>query len=454
MKALFRGFRHIIFLAILFFGLVLLVSSQSAKGGTSLDEAMLLTVEGAISPGSADYLVRGISAANKNNNHVVIIQMDTPGGLDTSMRDIVKSINASNVPVVTYVYPSGSRAASAGTFILYASHVAAMAPATNLGAASPVSIGSPSASPQKDETEKANDKSTMERKVSNDSIAYIRSLAELRGRNADWAEEAVKNAASLSAQEALKRQVIDHVASDLTDLMAKIDGKNVKLNGVEVTLKTKGIAISKRDADWRTQFLSVITNPSFAYMMMLVGIYGLILEFMYPGIILPGVLGAICLLLSMYAFAMLPINYVGLALIAMGIAFMVSEGFVMSYGVLGAGGVIAFIIGSVMLIDTKLPGFSIALWLIISVAIVTGFFVALLVNLAVRSRFRPIVSGNESMIDATGSVVSISDDRIMVRVRGEIWQASAESGLVVGDKVTVFAVNGLVLTVAPSKTKE
>lgn len=453
MRALFRGFRYLIFLFIMFFGFMMLLSSHSVNGNTvNNNQAMLLTIKGAISPGSADYLVRGISAANKNNNQVVVIQMDTPGGLDTSMRDIVQSINASKVPVVTYVYPSGARAASAGTFILYASHVAAMAPATNLGAASPVSIGSPSIGEASGDKKDATDsKSTMERKVFNDSIAYIRSLAEMRGRNADWAEQAVRKASSLSAQEALKRKVIDYVATDLNELMTKIDGNQVKVNGVAVTLKTQGIVITKRDADWRTQFLSVITNPSFAYIMMLVGIYGLILEFTNPGIILPGVLGAICLLLSMYAFALLPINYVGLALIALGIAFMIAEAFVTSFGVLGAGGVLAFIIGSVMLVDTKFPGFSIALWLIISVAIVTGFFVVLLVNMALRSRYRPVLSGSESMIKATGTVTSISSDRLMVRVRGELWQASTDSDLAVGDKITVLAVNGLVLTVAPSK---
>jgi len=286
------------------------------------------------------------------------------------------------VPVATFVAPSGARAASAGTYILYASHIAAMAPATNLGAATPVSIGLPS-TPSKDKKEKpALDKkgdpipkTTMERKSINDAVAYIRSLAEIHGRNADWAEDAVRKSASLSAKDAVKKNVVDLIANDIPDLLIKINGRVVKVDGKNITLNTKNIIVQKKDPDWRSRFLSVITDPSFAYMLMLLGVYGLFLEFSNPGMILPGVIGVIALLIAMYAFALLPINYVGLALIFMGIAFMVAEAFIASYGVLGVGGVIAFIIGSVMLIDTELPGFNIALWLIVSVGVVTGLFV-------------------------------------------------------------------------------
>jgi membrane-bound serine protease (ClpP class) len=288
-------------------------------------------VEGAIGPASADFVRRALTRAEKEKAQLVILQMDTPGGLDTSMREMIKQILASPVPVATFVGPSGARAASAGTFILYASHHAAMAPGTNLGPPRPVSIGG---SPQKDEKKEAD---TMTKKVTNDAVAYIRSLAQLRHRNADWGEKAVREAVSLSAEEALKLKVIEHIATDVPDLVKKLGKGNAQIVYVEV--------------DWRTRILGVITNPSVAYILILLGIYALIFEFTNPGLVLPGVVGAICVLLAMYAFHLLPVNYAGLLLIVLGIAFMVAEAFLPAFGSLGIGGLIALVLGSIILID-------------------------------------------------------------------------------------------------------
>src|SRR5690606_22207264 len=299
---------------------------------------------------------------------IFIVQLDTPGGLDTAMRDMIKATLASPVPVVIYVAPSGARAASAGTYLLYASHVAAMAPATNLGAATPVQIGSPPPPSSKPEQkEEKDDKeeppvagTAAERKAINDSIAYIRGLAELRGRNAEWAESAVRTAASLSASAALEQNVIDIVAEDLDDLLRQLDGRRVRVSTGEVQLATRSLEVERIEIDWRTQLLSVITNPNVAYLLMLIGVYGLLLEGYNPGAILPGVVGGICLLLALYAFQVLSVNYAGLALMVLGIALIIAEAFSPSFGALGLGGIIAFVIGSIILMDTEVPGFQIA----------------------------------------------------------------------------------------------
>lgn len=418
--------------------------------------ADLLTVKGAIGPAVADYLVRGIEHAEKNKTDLVVIKMDTPGGLSTSMREIIQVIINSNVPVATFVAPKGARAASAGTYILYASHVAAMAPGTNLGAATPVSIGMPGSGDKQDGNKPTTDKkgnpipkTAMERKMRNDAVAYIQGLAEIHGRNAKWAEEAVRKASSLSSTEAVKNNVVDFIAKDVPDLMSKINGEVVNLDGKKVTLNTDNIVVRNKAPDWRSRFLAVITNPSFAYILMLLGVYGLILEFTNPGLFLPGVIGTISLLLAMYAFALLPINYVGLALMFVGLGFMISEAFIPSFGVLGIGGVIAFIIGSVMLIDHQLPSFQIALWLIVSVAMTTGLTMFLLLSMAIRSRNRPVVSGSEALIGSVGKVISIEDNIINVRVSGELWQAKCDQSVIIGQIVTVVALDGLILQVLP-----
>src|SRR5690606_32585173 len=340
---------------------------------------------------TADYIVRGIESAEEEGAALVVVELDTPGGLDSSMRSIIQAILGSSVPVAVYVWPQGARAASAGTYILYAAHIAAMAPATNLGAATPVPIGgtapapggeSPSAPGSEpapdaeddpadaddDDSPRAPAGSASERKAINDAVAYIRSLAERRGRNADWAERAVREAESLSASRALELDVIDYVARDLDDLFAQIDGLRIDMPSGEITLDTSGLVVERIEADWRTRFLSVISNPTIAYILLLIGIYGLVLEGYSPGAILPGVVGAISLLLALFALQVLPVNFAGLALILLGIILIVAEFFMPSFGALGIGGVTAFVIGSIILMDTDVPGFGISIALITSIA--------------------------------------------------------------------------------------
>jgi membrane-bound serine protease (ClpP class) len=402
---------------------------------------LVVPLEGAIGPASADFVRRALVRAAKEKAQLVVLQIDTPGGLDTSMREMIKHILASPVPVAAYVSPSGARAASAGTFILYASHFAAMAPGTNLGAASPVAIGG---SPQKDEKADKKGKSadptdTMSRKVMHDAAAYIRSLAQLRGRNADWGERAVREAVSLPAEEALKLKVIDFVAQDVPGLLKQIDKK--------ANLQTAGAELVTHEVDWRTRILSVITNPSVAYLMILLGIYALIFEFTNPGLVLPGVVGAICVLLALYAFHLLPVNYAGLALMLLGIAFMVAEAFLPAFGSLGIGGVIAFVLGSIILIDTDLPGFEIPYALIGGVAAASAAFVFFVVGMMVRNRRRPVVSGREDLIGAAGEALEDFDGEGWARVRGETWRVRSNAPVRRGDRLLVKAMDGLVLTV-------
>jgi membrane-bound serine protease (ClpP class) len=402
----------------------------------------VVPLEGAIGPASADFVGRAIKRAAREKAQLVVVRMDTPGGLDTSMRALIKDILASTVPVATFVAPSGSRAASAGTFILYASHFAAMAPGTNLGAASPVSIGGPA--PKQDKADKKDKSSdpgdTMTRKVTNDAVAYIRGLAEMRGRNADWGERAVRESVSLSAPQALKLKVIDVVASDVPDLLKKLDGKK----GLDLA----AAPVREVEVDWRTRILGVITNPSIAYIMILLGIYALIFEFMNPGLILPGVVGAICLLLALYAFHLLPVNYAGLALILLGIAFMVAEAFLPAFGSLGVGGLIAFVIGSVILIDdTEVPGFEIPYALIAGVTVASAAFVFFVIGMAVRNRKRPVVSGREYLLGAAGEALEDFEREGWARVQGETWRVRSNAPVRRGDRLQVKAMDGLVLTV-------
>jgi membrane-bound serine protease (ClpP class) len=393
---------------------------------------LLVPLEGAIGPASADFVSRAIKRAAKEKAQLVIIRMDTPGGLDTSMRSLIKDILASPVPVATFVAPSGSRAASAGTFILYASHIAAMAPGTNLGAASPVAIGG--TPQQKDDKKDKQVEDTMTRKVTNDAVAYIRGLAEMRGRNADWAEKAVRESVSLSAKQALKLKVIDHIAADVPELLKKLGKADAPVVEVEV--------------DWRTSVLAVITNPAVAYIMILVGIYALIFEFMNPGLVLPGVVGAICLLLALYAFHLLPVNYAGLALILLGIAFMIAEAFLPAFGSLGVGGLIAFVIGSVILLeDTDLPGFEIPYGLIAGVAAASAAFLFFVIGMAVRNRRRPVVSGHEYLIGAAGEALDDFDAEGWARVQGETWRVRSGAPVHRGQRLRVKSIDGLVLTV-------
>ena len=376
-------------------------------------------------------------------------------GLDLSMRAIIRDILASPVPVATYVAPNGARAASAGTYILYASHIAAMAPATNLGAATPVNLG------QADDAhdgrarggtkadgakETASTEQTMTRKQVNDSAAYIRGLAQLRGRNAAWAERAVREAVSLSASEALKLKVIDMMADDLPQLLKRLDGRAVSAAGRDFVFTTQTAEIVQRDPDWRTELLALITDPGIAYILLLIGIYGLFFEFMNPGFAVPGVVGGICLLLALFALQMLPVNYAGLALMGLGVALFVMEFLTASSAVLGAGGIVAFVAGSIMLIDTDAPGYTLPLSLVAGVAVVCAAGLLVVVNMAIAARRRPVVSGREQLIGSTGVVLSDGDDPY-ASVQGERWKVRSAGALQPGDRVRVTGIDGLVLAV-------
>ena len=433
----------------------------------------VLTIDGAVSPASADYFARGLKRATENGSTLVVLKMDTPGGLDTAMRDIIKGILASPIPVATYVFPSGARAASAGTYILYASHIAAMAPGTNLGAATPVNIGiggpqsEPAPVPARKEgestsKEKESDKdkpsssapqSTMSQKQIHDASAYIRSLAQMRERNVEWAEKAVREAVSLSADEALKLHVIDRVAADVEDLLKQVQGTSVGVGSKTVTLDVAGAALVDFDPDWRARLLSVIASPSLALVLMMLGIYGLMFEFSSPGYWLPGVVGAICLLLALFAFQMLPYSYTGLGLIFLGIAFLVAEVFVPTSGALAIGGVLAFIIGAVILIDTDIPGYGVPLPLIITIAGASALFVLLVVRMAVQSRRRPVVSGPEKLLGDAGEILADFSGEGWAIVHGETWRVRSATPLAQGERVRVTRVDGLTLDVEPQSSK-
>lgn len=426
---------------------------------------IVLSVQGAISPASADYIIRGMKTATKENAPLVILRMDTPGGLDTSMRAIIQAIVNAPMPVATFVAPSGARAASAGTYILYASHIAAMAPGTNLGAATPVQMGgvpSPVGAPDKDksplsptkndksgDTDAASSGDPMAHKMTEDAVAYIRSLAEMRGRNADWGESAVRKASSLSSQEALKQKVIDLVARDEMDLLRQADGREVGLRGEPVTLHLGDVALREIAPDWRNELLATITNPNVAFILMMIGIYGIIFEFINPGSFIPGTVGAIALLVAFYALNILPINYAGLALVLLGMALLVAEAFLPTFGIVGFGGIAALILGATMLIDTEVPGFAIAWPVIATTAAASAGFLLLVAGLALRAQRRPVVTGREQMIGSHGTVLSWSEHGGRVLTHGETWQAVSDAPLAAGQSVTVRALRGLILVVAP-----
>ena len=421
-------------------------------------QAVVLDVNGAIGPAIADYVVRGLQSARQGEAAIVILRMNTPGGLDSSMREINAAILASPVAVATYVAPNGARAASAGTYIAYASSIAAMAPGTNIGAATPIQLGGPLSSPgggaqrpsEKGKDSPAEPKDTLSRKIVNDAAAYIRGLAELHGRNADWAVEAVRAAASLSASEALKLHVIDAIADDVPDLLRQIDGRDVWVAGKTERLMTAGLDIVTVPPDWRTEVLAVITNPNVAFMLMLLGVYGLLFEFLNPGAVAPGLVGALSLLVALYALNLLPVNYAGAALVHLGIALMVMEVHIGALGLIGIAGAVAFVIGAILMFPSGAPGFALSLPLVAAAAAVSIAFFLLILAMLLRVRRRGVVTGAEALLGAEGEAVSWHGTEGRVRVLSEIWRARSAGPLTPGARVRVIARDGLTVVVEPA----
>jgi membrane-bound serine protease (ClpP class) len=429
---------------------------------------LLVDIKGAIGVVSAEQLAKALQRAAATGARALVVRIDTPGGLLSSTREMIQGILASPVPVVMYVAPNGSRAASAGTYLMYASHVAAMAPSTHLGAATPISLsplgfpGSPPPQEAPPSTDKSKDsgkdkelptdtKSTSERKAINDAVAYIRSLAELRGRNADWAEKAVREAATLTASAALKEGVIDLIAETVDDLLAKIDGRMVTTPAGAVRLETKGQAVVELKPDWKAQFMSAISDPNVALILMMIGIYGLFFEFWNPGVVAPGVIGGICLIVGLAALSALPVNYAGLALLVLGVLLMAAEALIPGFGAIGLGGVVAFALGALFLFDPEQSDIPIqASWQVVAglTAVSAAFFLGVL-GMAVRARHRPVLTGGAEMIGSVGEVVYWSGGTGRIRVRGELWSAESGAILAEGQKVRVVGRTGLVLAVDP-----
>ncbi len=421
---------------LIFFAVALLTSAFSAS---SSRKVLVITIDGVINPVASEFIEKSIERANAMHAEALVIKLDTPGGLDTSMRSIVKVIIGSAVPVVVYVSPSGARDASAGVFITMAAHVAAMAQGTNIGAAHPVSVG-----------EKLD--KTMAEKVTNDAAAYIRSLAERNGRNAEWAEKAVRESVSITDSEALRDHVVDVVSPDLDSLLREIDGRTVTTASGERVLRTAGAVIVSQEMGWRYRILNFISDPSVAYMLMLLGFYGLFFEFTNPGTIFPGVAGAIFLILAFYSFQTLPVNYAGLLLIILGLVLFILEIKIVSHGVLTIGGIISMVLGSLMLFESPAPFFRLSVYLVLPAVIVTALFFTITFSLAYKAYRRKPITGKEGLIGVEGTAkTDITREGGMVVVQGELWSAYSDSLIAKGQKVVVQSVVDLRMKVVKSQ---
>lgn len=405
-----------------------------------------IQIEAPISPATSSYLKETIQKSKTNSYDYILLELNTPGGVSTAMRDMIKDILNSPIPIITYVSPKGARATSAGTYLLYASHIAAMAPGTNLGAATPISMMK---APVKESENSEN--SALEKKVLNDSIAYIKSLAELRERNESWAIEAVKEGVSLSSKEALEKNVIDLIAQNPEELLAQIDGKEVKVQDTMLTLNTKDHTIIALEADWKTKILMQISDPNIAYLLMMIAIYGVLFELMNPGSVFPGVLGLISGIIALYSFNMLPFNYAGLILIIFGISLMIAEVFITGFGILGIGGVIAFGFGSFLLFDSQTLGTDISIPLIILISLTSLAFFLLTIHYLLKSRSNKIVSGKDEMIGTSAEVIKVTNEGYQVRCHGEIWSAKSQTCLKEGESAIVESISGLTLNLKSKK---
>ena len=441
--------KKFIYLALIIIGLcsTLLNTPNAQDNGGHI---MVMTMEGAIGPAFSGYMETGIARAEAENAQAIIIELNTPGGLLSSTRDMVSDIVESPVPVIVWTTPSGAHAASAGTFIMYAAHINAMDSGTNLGAATPIEMGGSSPTSSEDNGGDAN-KEAMKNKALEDTSAFIRGLAEMRGRNAEWAQTAVTEAKSLTAEEALKENVIDMIATNRDELLAKLNGRDVTLkNGETVTLATDGVQVREFKPDWKVTFLSMITDPNIALIFMSIGVYGLILEFYNPGTMIPGTVGAICLIIGLYAMNVLPINAAGIILLVLGLGFMVAEAFIPSFGILGFGGLAAFVVGLAIMFDSDaMPGLAIDGGVIAGIALLGAIIVGLVVFLTVKVYRKEMDTGVEGMVGKKGEIVEWKDDHGRVRVQGEVWSAYADSNLDLKaeDTVIVAAVNQTELTI-------
>jgi membrane-bound serine protease (ClpP class) len=446
---------------------VLIISTAAATA----KQVLVLEIDGVIGPATADYVTRQFSAMKPADTEVIILRMNTPGGLDSSMREIIRVILSSPIPVVTYVAPRGARAASAGTYIAYASHIAAMAPGTNLGAATPIQLGGFPELPGRKPEQPSGQESRQDRggsgegkpgnipttepvdaesrKVVNDAVAYIRSLAELNGRNADWAEQAVRAAVSLPASDALKLHVTDIIADDIPDLLYKIDGRTVKVDRASRRLVTAGLDVAILAPDWRTELLAVITDPNIAFILLLIGVYGLLFEFLNPGAVAPGLIGAISLLVALFSLSLLPINYAGAGLLLLGIGLMIAEAHIGSFGAIGIGGIIAFVIGAIIMFPSGAPGFALSLSVVGVTVLASASLFLMVLSMLLQSRQRPVVTGNEALLGAEGECIIWRGIEGRVRVNGEVWRARADEALLPGTRLRVVGREGLVLVVEP-----